>query len=120
MRRLLVSQVIKGEEQAGGPGMQQLSLLKTAYAHRGSQRISEWHETGTYVLSSGEVCDEKPHMPAVDGSLLTKAVSERFISAAICCIMSSAMAYSSMQTAAGLPENLFVVKASACTNFCMT
>ena len=53
----------------------------------------------------------------MDGSLLTKAVSERFISAAICCMMSSAMAYSSMQTAAGLPESLFVVKASACTDF---
>ena len=53
-------------------------------------------------------------MPSDDGSLLTKAVSDRFISAAICCIRSSESVSSGMHTAAGFPENLLVVNASTC------
>ena len=54
------------------------------------------------------------HTPSDDGNLLMKAVSDRFISAAICCIRSSGSVSSRMHTAAGFPENLLVVNASTC------
>ena len=51
---------------------------------------------------------------AAEGSGLTKAVSDRFISAAMSCMTSSERSFSWMHTAAGFPENLLVVNASTC------
>lgn len=45
----------------------------------------------------------------------TKAVSDRFISAPMCCIMAASILVSSKQTAAGLPPKGFAVKASTCS-----
>lgn len=45
-------------------------------------------------------------------AISTNAVSDKFISAAICCLTASSKAISSKQTAAGFPEKAVLVKAS--------